>query len=51
MIVKQSATQKYSAMFFNNRLDFQECLKDKLSKISITTGLLLKSICPLLDQS
>ena len=29
-------------MFCNNRLDFQECLKDKLSNVSMKIGLLLK---------
>ena len=42
MVVKQSETQKYSVIIFNNRLDFLECLKDKLCKISMTTGFLLK---------
>ena len=37
-----STTYKYLGMTLDTKLDFQEHLKDKLSKISKTTGLLRK---------
>ena len=41
-IVIQATTHKRQSMNLNTKLDFQEHLKDKLSKISKTTGLLRK---------
>ena len=38
----QSTTYKYLGMILDTKLDFQEHLKDKLSKISKTIGLLRK---------
>ena len=40
--VIQATTHKRQSMNLNTKLDFQEHLKDKLSKISKTTGLLRK---------
>ena len=38
----QSTTHKHLGMILDTKLDFQEHLKDKLSKISKTIGLLRK---------
>ena len=42
MVVIQSTTHKRLGMILDTKLDFQEHLKDKLSKISRTIGLLRK---------
>ena len=42
MVVIQSTTHKHLGMILDTKLDFQEHLKDKLSKISKTIGLLRK---------
>ena len=42
MIVIQSTTYKHVGIILDTKLDFQEHLKDKLSKISKTVGLLKK---------
>ena len=42
MIVIQSTTYKHVGIILDTNLDFQEHLKDKLSKISKTVGLLKK---------
>ena len=42
MAIIQSTTQKYLGMILDTKLDFQEHLKNKLSKISNTIGLLRK---------
>ena len=42
IVVIQSATYKHLVMILDTKLDFQEHLKDKLSKISKTIGLLRK---------
>ena len=42
IVVIQSATYKHLVMILDTKLDFQEHLKDKLNKISKTTGLLRK---------
>ena len=41
-VVIQATTHKRLSMNLDTKLDFQEHLKDKLSKISKTTGLLRK---------
>ena len=41
-VVIQSTTHKHLGMILDTKLDFQEHLKDKLSKISETIGLLRK---------
>lgn len=41
-VVTQSATHKHPGMILNTKLDFQEHLKDKLSKINKSIGLLKK---------
>ena len=41
-VVIQSTTHKHLGMILDTKLDFQEHLKDKLSKISKTNGLLRK---------
>ena len=40
MVVIQSTNHKHLGMILDTKLDFQEHLKDKLSKISKTIGLL-----------
>ena len=42
MVVIQSTTHKHLGMILDTKLDIQEYLKDKLSKISKTIGLLKK---------
>ena len=41
-VVIQSGTHKHLGMILDTKLDFKEHLKDKLSKISKTIGLLRK---------
>ena len=42
MVVIQSTNHKHLGMILDTKLEFQEHLKDKLSKISKTIGLLRK---------